>query len=136
MRKKGTETKKILIADDDKFIRNQFEALIAELGYEPVTVNSAVKALAGIKDENIVVVITDVYMEGMKGDELLARIKEEKEEMPVLVITGDDSIETERFIREIGAFAYFVKPLEKEMIKRTIEAAVVFALSKKGGRCG
>lgn len=112
--------KKALVVDDDKFIRDQLEKLINELGHEIVIAKDGREALAAAKKGGISVLITDVYMENMDGDLLVEKVKEFDDKLPVIVMTGDESMDLERKLRSKDVLAYFVKPIEFKMMKKVL----------------
>lgn len=113
----------ILIADDDKFIRDRLSVLFQKEGYEVRAAKSGAEAVAAVEAGGINIAIIDYHMEDRTGDEVAEEIRKKAPEVPVIMMTGDESIELERHVREKGVFAYFMKPLELEMLKKIVAAA-------------
>ena len=126
------QTRRILVADDDKFIRNHEQSLFTSSASVVIPVKTAEEALETIKKGGADVMLVDVYMEGMTGPELIALLKQAESKIPVIVMTGDSSLELERHVRELGVFAYFVKPLETQLLVHTVKAAIESAVKHKG----
>lgn len=83
--------RKILVVDDDI---NMLELLIDTLdaiGYQAVGVDNGQDALRKLKKENFDLVISDIRMPRMDGIELLKKIRQDYDDMPVLFITAVDS---------------------------------------------
>ncbi len=113
----------ILVADDDKFIRDRLSVLFQKEGYSVKTAKSGAEAMAAVEEGGIDIAIIDYHMEDRTGGEVAEDIKKKAPEVPVIMMTGDESIELERHVREKGVFAYFMKPLELEMLKKIVAAA-------------
>lgn len=120
----------ILIVDDDKFIRDSLSDIFQKEGYSVKAAKSAAMIESFIQEGMINVAVIDYHMEGRTGVEIAEELKKKMPEIPAIMITGDESIALERYVREKGVFAYFVKPLELEMLKKTVAAACKMTLKK------
>jgi len=116
--------KTILVADDDKFFRDRLRKVLQEEGYSVQTVESGVAAIRKILKEKFYALILDIYMEGMGGFETISILKKIDPHLPIIVITGNDSLETERKIRTKGIFYYFVKPFDMKEMKEVVKLAL------------
>ena len=121
------ERKTILVADDDLFYREVVAAQLEGLGYAVVVVSSGAKAQRELQSgRRYDLAILDVFMAGKTGLEVLERFKEsvdlcEAEDMPIVVISSDDSEETELRIRAARANMFLLKPFTKEALKEAVE---------------
>jgi DNA-binding NtrC family response regulator len=124
--KRASKTKKhiILIADDDRYIRALLKKELNEPGYAVTIVNSGNRLIGLLKAKKAGVIITDIYMDGKDGFEVISEVKRINRDIPIIVITGDNEIEMERKVRNKDIFAYFIKPLEIEIFKKTVNAAI------------
>lgn len=130
MRLANPSTPHILVVDDDPDFRELARACIEE-ELEPCVVvesdGSDVLALLGSRRFELVVL--DLHMPGMNGVELTAAIRERhaRDELRILVVTGHGSARDWRVLKELGADAFTVKPLEPvtftSAARRLIEAA-------------
>lgn len=114
---------RILIIDDDKFIRNQLASLFTTDNSAVLIFKTAEDALDTITNNGADFVLTDIYLDGMTGLELISLLKDKGNKTPVIAMTGDDSIELERQVRSLGVYAYFVKPLETHLLAKTVREA-------------
>jgi len=116
--------KKILVADDDRATRHMLKGVLGEAGYDvsvAVDGNAALKKVrAGVFD----LLLTDVWMPGMNGLELLARLREEPNRPRTIVMTSDDTSEVMlRAIRE-QAYHYFRKPVDPGAVVELVKDAL------------
>lgn len=117
----------ILIADDDESIRGLLREVLAEEGYKVKTVESGIMAIKKSLKQTVDVLILDIHMAGMSGIGVIPILKKARPYLPIITITGDTSVETERKVRAEGIFYYFVKPFDLEEMKKAVKSA----LSKK-----
>ena len=99
--------KKILVADDDRATRHMLKTVLGEAGFEVSVAVDGNAALKKVRDGGFDLLLTDVWMPGMNGLELLARLREEPNDPRTIVMTSDDTSEVMlRAIRE-QAYHYF-----------------------------
>ena len=81
---------RVLVADDDKFYRRVFSDLIAEAGYESITVDNGLAALEKAAQYLPDVIILDVVMPGLNGFEVTKRLKSDPltTHIPVIIVTS------------------------------------------------
>jgi DNA-binding NtrC family response regulator len=117
---------KLLIAEDDADLRDLLQEVLDEAGYETMLAADGRLALARIErtDEHIDLLLTDVQMPLVKGDELLARVRAVRPEAPVVVITAFGSIENAVEMVKRGAHAYLTKPFQTSELLRTVRQAL------------
>lgn len=122
--------KTILVADDDLFYREVVSSHLESLGHTVVKTNSGSKALKLLlSGGGYDLAILDVFMEGKTGIEVLERIKKsvdycEMEDVPVIVMTSDDSVGTEFKVRAARANAFLLKPFTMEALTEVVEQLV------------
>ncbi|MGD0566224.1 MAG: response regulator [Candidatus Goldiibacteriota bacterium] len=117
----------ILLADDDAEFRGEFSDAFGEYGV--IQAESGEKALKILEKPNEVdIVIMDVMMPGLKGTEALAKIKEKRPALPVIILTGHSSKDIAVEALKARADDYIEKPVNVEEIKEIIRDT----LRKKG----
>jgi len=114
----------ILIVDDDARLRESFEKLVVEEGYEVRTAATGEAGLEAVKQELPDLVIMDVRMPGMGGLETLRLIREIDPKLPVIVMTAFGTTDTAIEATKLGAFDYVLKPFEIPDILTLIEQAL------------
>ncbi len=113
---------KVLVVDDDAALRFTLEEVLEEKGFERVSAVSgeeALRLLAGVD-----AVITDLAMPGMDGLGLLARLREQDPDLPVILLTahGNERIAVQAM--KAGAYDYLHKPFSSEELALVVARAV------------
>ena len=106
--------RKILLADDSVTAQNMGRKILADAGYEVITVNNGSAALKRIAEQRPDLIVLDVYMPGYSGLEVCQRLKETQEtaRIPVLLTVGKLEPFKPDEARRVGAESFIVKPFE------------------------
>lgn len=117
---------RILIVEDDADMRELLEEILSDAGFETVPAANGRFALAHVesKQEQIDLVVTDVQMPELKGDELLAKIRQTRSDAPVIIITAFGSVENAVEMIKKGAFSYLTKPFATKDLLEVVRAAL------------
>lgn len=115
---------RVLIVDDDSQLLVAFQGLLAAEGHHAITARSAEAALACLATEQLELIIMDVCMPGMNGLDALHRIKATHPKLPVIVVTGQGTMETAIEAIKRGAYDYQLKPFEPEEMLRLVNRAL------------
>ena len=115
---------KILIADDEKSMRDFLGIMLKKEGYVVSAFETAELALEHFKQEPSELVISDLKMPGMGGLGLLRGIKELDKEAVVIVITAFASVDTAIEAMKAGAYDYFTKPFNIDDITLHVKRAL------------
>jgi two-component system nitrogen regulation response regulator NtrX len=117
----------ILIVDDEKDIRLTLSGLLADEGYLVAQASSGPEALELLEESAPGMLILDLWMNGSEqGFEVLARIREEYPQVPVVVFSGHGNIETAVKAVKKGAFDFIEKPLSADKLLLTVNRALNF----------
>jgi signal transduction histidine kinase/ActR/RegA family two-component response regulator len=113
---------RVLIVDDEPDIADMLAIGLERLGYRAVGVNDPLEALAAFEEdpEAFDAVVTDQVMPGLRGLDLIQRLKEIRPEIKAILCTGYSDGANEDVSRAAGADAYFHKPVEATQIARQI----------------
>src|SRR3989344_3488568 len=95
---------RILIVDDEKNIGFVIHAMLDKAGFEPVVFSESVEAIKAIPEGRFSAIITDLYMPGMGGMELLKWCQENHSQIPVVMITAYATVESAVQALKSGAF--------------------------------
>ncbi|MEM5813435.1 MAG: response regulator [Candidatus Aenigmatarchaeota archaeon] len=114
---------KILVVDDEIFIRNMLSSMLKDLGYIPITAENGKFALEVIERENPDIVIMDVEMPEMDGITAVRKIKEKRNDIIILMLTAYGDEETMKKCAEAGADDFLIKPIELIRLSSRLELA-------------
>ena len=110
----------VLVVDDEKNMRISLQTMLGDEGYDVRAVESAEEALSLVAREKFFMVITDAHLTGMNGYDLLARLRQAKPELPVLMITAYATAKLAVEAIKAGAIDYLSKPFEPEELLHAI----------------
>ena len=124
------EPLRILIADDEVELASALAERLQLRGFLVETATGGTEALQLSREHDFDVLIVDVKMPGIDGLDLMAAIKRDAPDLPVILFTGHGSVaEAERGMRG-GAFDYVIKPVDIDVLVDKIRKA---AAPPKGG---
>jgi two-component system, NtrC family, response regulator AtoC len=117
---------RLLIAEDDADMRDLLQEVLEEAGHETVTAADGRAALARVEreDEHFDLVVTDVRMPNLTGEELLSAVRARRPEAPVVVITAFGSVEQAVEMVKRGAHQYLTKPFQTSELLRAVGEAL------------
>jgi DNA-binding NtrC family response regulator len=114
----------IIVVDDDQAMTNALAKILKAAGYDVVTAKSGTAALAIMQQVCPDLVIADLKMDGMSGDELQSEIARRSPDVPVVIITAFGSIESAVESMRSGAFDFITKPFTNSQLKMVVERAL------------
>jgi len=111
---------RILIVDDDADIRKVLSSILSEEGYLVAAVENGKQALKATENQFFDLALIDVELPGIKGTELLHKLKETQPRMVKIILTGFPSFENAMKAVNEGADGYILKPFEGGKLLKTI----------------
>ncbi len=114
----------ILVIDDEENIRNGLAANFEMEDYKVKTASSGKEGLSIVSKGDIDLVVTDLRMDGMSGEEVLRRITTETPGIPVIVLTGHGSIDSAVEAMKNGAYDFLTKPLNLDQLNVIVKRAL------------
>lgn len=114
----------ILVVEDEPVVRNLLARAYTQSGYTVVAAESAEEALTLLAEGNIDFVITDIRLPGMNGTELIAKIKENFSNIPVIAVTGYCDINTAITVLKRGASDFIIKPFDLAAVQESTRLAL------------
>ena len=115
---------RILVVDDDRFMRGSLTDVLEGAGHEVVPCEGAEIALEALAGDAFDVAITDLKMPKVTGLEFLERAIEIDARLPVIVITAHGTVETAVRAMKNGAFDYILKPFGQEEVTLLVDKAL------------
>ena len=106
---------KVLMVDDEVQFRETTKKILNRKGFETLMAATGQEALAQLKNDPDVVVL-DLRMPGMDGNETLAEIKRKKPAIPVIMLTGHGEGEAAKSALAKGAFDFLAKPCDVDTL--------------------
>ncbi len=125
----------ILIVDDEKNILSGLSCAFLDEGYDVLTASNGKEAWELLSKSNVDLVITDLRMPVMTGDELIRRITSSYPMLPVIALTGHGTIENAVETMRDGAIDFFTKPVDLDklimVVRKTLLSSMLQAQNKK-----
>ena len=116
---------KILIVEDDADINRLLASILGAEGYKTVTAYSGTEALILLGREAPDLILLDLMLPGLPGEELLLKIREEKHlSVPVLILSAKSALGDKVSLLRTGADDYITKPFEPEEVAARVQAAL------------
>ncbi len=113
---------RILVAEDDKEIRQALDRILTYEGYEVITVNDGAAALEAVQQENPDAVLLDVMMPFVDGIGVCRKLRERGDRRPVLMLTARHDVSDRVAGLDAGADDYVTKPFELDELMARVRA--------------
>jgi two-component system response regulator FixJ len=120
----GSNSREVCLVDDDASVLRSMEYLLASDGIEVRAFNKAEDFLAHAGVHRVPVVVTDIWMPGITGLEILARTCAISPRPRVIVITARDDLAARVTAMQIGPVAFFIKPFNDEQFLAAVHDAL------------
>src|SRR5207248_3354516 len=111
---------RILIVDDEPNVRLVFRTALESLHDEIVTAEDATAALEALAGASFDLVLLDLNMPVMGGMEVLRRLREGGNDVPVVIVTAHGSIPNAVEAMKLGAIDFLTKPIAPDALRRTV----------------
>jgi two-component system nitrogen regulation response regulator NtrX len=112
----------ILIVDDESEIRNSLSGVLQDEEYDTLTASSGQEAIDVVRENVVNLILLDLVLPDIDGVEVLRRVKEAEQDMPVIMISGNATIEKAVQSTKLGAYDFFEKPLSPPVIEKMLLA--------------
>ncbi|MFQ5840670.1 MAG: response regulator [Candidatus Methylomirabilales bacterium] len=110
MKAEGSLRRRILVVEDDEDMRENLRRIFLAAGYEVSLAEDGPEAMTVLRTQPCHLVLTDLVMPGMNGLELLRKIRQEDQDLPVVVLTAFGDRATFAKATELGAVDFVTKP--------------------------
>ena len=114
---------KVLIVEDEENARTGLAELVSSWGYRTETARDGLEAIDKVMTWGPGIVVTDLKMPRMDGLELLQRLADQPEQMAVVVLTAQGSIDSAVDAMKMGAYDYIQKPVDPTRLRSILQNA-------------
>lgn len=118
-----SDTDKILVVEDNDFVRMQIVRFLQEAGYQTIEGTDGEEALKAMSKE-IALAIVDVRMEPIGGFEFIKSIRGSEMDTPVILVTGDDNPDLLNEAARWSVAAVLMKPVQRERLVKMVERTI------------
>lgn len=115
---------RILVADDERVVRDGCRRVLTGKGYEVLAAEDGKEALDLLHSEQVDVILLDLKMPVMGGEEVLKHVRSRRPDIPVIIITGHGTVDNAVECMKKGAYDFVTKPFQVEPFLLTIGRAV------------
>ena len=119
---RSSEKPVVLVVDDDPDVRGIMGMLLSREGYEVVTAIDGAAALEHVRDERIALVVLDLQMPRLDGDQFRRVYQEHGGHAPILLVTAAEVSPAD--IARLGVSAYIPKPFDIETVLDTVQRLI------------
>jgi len=114
---------KVLVVDDEKVVREGCRRVLSGKDYEVLTAENGYSALEQLSEDTVDLILLDLKMPGMSGEEVLETVHTNYPEIPVIIITGHGTVDTAVECMKKGAYDFITKPFQIDQFLITIQRA-------------
>jgi CheY-like chemotaxis protein len=118
------QTSKIMVVDDSDDVRELIKTFLQMRGYEIATATDGIDALEKLKKDQIPLIITDINMPKMNGQELLEAISKLSQPYKAVVMSTYIEDELKDDLRRKGAVAFLLKPFSLQQLEEIISDSI------------
>jgi len=115
---------RILAVDDQRYFRELLEGMLTDAGFEVQTAAGAEEALRVLERSTFDILLTDLVMPQMGGNELVHRVKQRNPDQDVVVVTGVVDVKAAVDAMKLGAAEYLLKPFDRETLTSTLDGVL------------
>ena len=114
----------ILVATPEPLAGQELLARFSGQGYQVIAVERGSDALLAVAEESVGLVILDISIQDPSGAKTVEILRKMRPRLPVIVLSGDHSVEAGRQILQHGVFYYFLKPFNPEELDQIVRLAL------------
>jgi DNA-binding NtrC family response regulator len=115
---------RVLVVDDEPRMADVVAMALRRAGYECETFGGGAEAIEALAERGADVVVTDWKMPGMDGIELLRRLRAQRPNLPVILLTAHGSVPSAVAAMREGAFDYVTKPFDNDELRALVARAL------------
>jgi CheY-like chemotaxis protein len=112
--------KTILVVEDEEIERKLLSEVLETLEYKVAKAQNGREALEIIGSQHVDLILTDVHMPEINGLELIRRVRETGNNLPVIIMTGFDASEAQKCAEKYQAAALLLKPFRLQELREIL----------------
>lgn len=116
---------KILVVDDEASLRNLIQRILVTEGHQVFQADTGALALSVVETEPLDLVLLDFRLAGENGLEILMKLKTQRPELPVIMVTGYDRADSAVDLLKAGARDYLTKPFDNARLLEVVRQGLV-----------
>jgi DNA-binding response OmpR family regulator len=117
---------RILVVDDNADVNRALGTLLRKEGFEPITFQAGIPALQFAHRDEFDAALIDIHLPDMSGLDLARDLRDRfGNDLPIIVVSGDNSIETLRALPKVGATYFFAKPVNPTILISRLKEWVI-----------
>lgn len=128
-----SQTKKVLIVDDDEDLRRTIKMLLGD-DFRVLEAADGGAAVEAVRKERPRLILLDVSMPGMDGAATLEAVRAIDRAVTVIMLTGDSGLDTAKRTLDMGAAAYVTKPFDMDCMKADVRRLLSADCDRDDGR--
>jgi CheY-like chemotaxis protein len=121
-------TKKILIVDDEDYIRSLLIEVLSDAGYEVLAAAEGKEALGILEQHQVDLIITDIIMPDMEGIEFINKVKRQKKlSAKIIAISGSGNVRVDSYLNlalKMGADSVLEKPFTIDQVLEAVRTSL------------
>ena len=118
-------SRRVLVVDDETKMRRVLEIMLGRMGHEVMSASNGLEALQILKSATANLVISDLRMPDMNGTELLKALREQGNEVPVIIMTAYGTIESAVEAMKLGACDYILRPFDVDALELAVNRVLL-----------
>lgn len=111
-----SSAQKILVVEDNDFVRMQIIKYLQDSGYETIEASEGNAAMEIMSAKGVALSIVDVRMEPVGGFEFVSALRAKGIKIPVILVTGDQNLDILEKARILGIDTVLLKPVQKDRL--------------------
>jgi len=115
---------KVLLVEDEELIRTMMKINLEKAGYEVACCHNAESMLEMVTNDYFDLILLDIMLPGMQGDQGLIQLRERNVKIPVIMVTAKNNIEIKVEALEAGADDYLAKPFNVQELLARVHAII------------
>lgn len=124
---------RILVVDDEAPVREVLTEYFSTEGYTVEAAGNGAEALTVVRGGRADLVLLDVRMPGLDGVQVLRRIRELDDRVPVIMVTANEDVTLAKETLKLGAFDYVAKPFDFDYLDRAVAAGLARVAERAPG---